>query len=81
MMFIFVNENDNEITLYRHIFIIYNIYFSSVYVLIALVIKMVYHITKHYNDITWNSNTCIDIFQILVIIIKTMERNINKDQF
>ena len=30
---------DNEITLFRHIFIIYKIYFTSAYVLITLVIK------------------------------------------
>ena len=33
------NDNDNEITLFRHIFIIYKIYFTSAYVLITLVIK------------------------------------------
>ena len=31
--------NDNEITLFRHIFIMYKIYFTSAYVLITLVIK------------------------------------------
>ena len=30
---------DNEITLFRHIFIIYRIYFTSTYVLLKLVIK------------------------------------------
>ena len=33
------NDNDNEITLFRHIFIMYKIYFTSAYVLITLVIK------------------------------------------
>ena len=33
------NDNDNEITLFRHIFITYKIYFTSAYVLITLVIK------------------------------------------
>ena len=32
-------NNDNEITLFRHIFIIYKLYFTSAYVLITLVIK------------------------------------------
>ena len=35
----YMTMNDNEITLFRHVFIIYKIYFTSAYVLITLVIK------------------------------------------